>query len=207
MTKQSMYTYETKYRLKGFKYIAGIDEVGRGAWAGPIFVSVVILPLNYRNNEINDSKKISKKKREELCEEIKKNALAFSIISISATEVDKLNPKQATRVAMKRAIDNISIKPDCILIDAEEIATNQTQEAIIKGDEKSISIAAASILAKVTRDRYMTEIASKYPQFYFDQHKGYGTKKHELALKKWGAIKGFHRFSYAPIKNIKKIYK
>lgn len=199
-----MYYYEKKYYKLGLKTIAGVDEVGRGCWAGPLVVCAVILPENYLNNKINDSKTLSKTKRSQLYEVIIKDALAYSIIFTDSIEIDKVNIKQATVNAMKEAINKLSIKPDIVLIDAEEVKTKQKTKSIIKGDSKSISIAAASIVAKVTRDRYMDKIAKFYPQYYFEQHKGYGTIKHLKALKKYGPINGFHRMSYKPIIQITK---
>jgi ribonuclease HII len=163
-----------------------------------------ILPKNYKNDVIRDSKKLSIKQRDELFDEIKKIALAYEIIFIEPDEVDKLNPKQASIKGMELAVKQLSIKPQHLLIDAEEINCNIPQTSIIGGDDKSISIAAASILAKVSRDRYMINISQTYPSYHFDKHKGYGTKEHLLALKKFGPIKGFHRFSYKPIINLKK---
>lgn len=205
MKKNNMYQYEKKYWLQNKKYILGLDEAGRGCWAGPLVVAGCILPQSYKNDEINDSKKLSAKKRERLFDEIIKSAVAYNIKFISAVDVDKFNPKQASINGMYDVFNSIKPIPDVVLIDAEKLPNIKVKtESIIKGDAKSISIAAASILAKVARDRYMTSIAYKFPEYDFDLNKGYGTIKHLKALKKYGAIKNFHRFSYRPIKEINK---
>lgn len=195
------YLFENKY-WKKFDYVLGLDEAGRGCWAGPLVVAGCILPKNYHNDAIRDSKKLSIKKREELFEIIKKDALSYHIVFIAPAEVDKLNPKQASIFGMERIIKEISPSPQAILIDAEKINTKIPNESIIKGDDRSISIAAASILAKVTRDKYMESMENTYPGYGFANHKGYGTTLHLKQLRKNGPIKGFYRFSYRPIKNV-----
>lgn len=209
MNKNDMYRYERKYWNQGNEYILGLDEAGRGPWAGPLVVAGCILPKGYKNDEINDSKKLSMKKRERLFDEIIKSAIAYDILFISAQDVDKLNPKQASINGMYEVFSSIKPTAQVVLIDAEKVPKIKVKtESIIKGDAKSISIAAASILAKVARDRYMIEIANKYPEYHFDSNKGYGTIEHLKAIQKFGPIKGFHRFSYRPIKEIiKKIAK
>ena len=209
MNKNDMYRYERKYWNQGNEYILGLDEAGRGPWAGPLVVAGCILPKGYKNDEINDSKKLSMKKRERLFDEIIKSAIAYDILFISAQDVDKLNPKQASINGMYEVFSSIKPTAQVVLIDAEKVPKIKAKtESIIKGDAKSISIAAASILAKVARDRYMIEIANKYPEYHFDSNKGYGTIEHLKAIQKFGPIKGFHRFSYRPIKEIiKKIAK
>ena len=209
MNKNDMYRYERKYWNQGNEYILGLDEAGRGPWAGPLVVAGCILPKGYKNDEINDSKKLSMKKREWLFDEIIKSAIAYDILFISAQDVDKLNPKQASINGMYEVFSSIKPTAQVVLIDAEKVPKIKAKaESIIKGDTKSISIAAASILAKVARDRYMIEIANKYPEYHFDSNKGYGTIEHLKAIQKFGPIKGFHRFSYRPIKEIiKKIAK
>lgn len=198
--KNNMYVYENKYFYKGYKNIAGVDEVGRGCWAGPLVVAAVILPPRYRNNQINDSKTLPIKKREELFDIIVKDAIDYQIIFIDPIEVDKLNPKSASIEGMQRALAGLKIKPDIALVDYEKINDpKQKVESITKGDAKSISIAAASIIAKVARDRYMIQINDKFPQYNFKKNKGYGTLEHLKALKKYGPIKNFHRFSYKPV--------
>lgn len=209
MNKNDMYRYERKYWNQDNEYILGLDEAGRGPWAGPLVVAGCILPKGYKNDEINDSKKLSMKKREKLFDEIIKSAIAYDILFISAQDVDKLNPKQASINGMYEVFSSIKPTAQVVLIDAEKVPKIKAKtESIIKGDAKSISIAAASILAKVSRDRYMIEIANKYPEYHFDSNKGYGTIEHLKAIQKFGPIKGFHRFSYRPIKEIiKKIAK
>lgn len=209
MNKNDMYRYERKYWNQGNEYILGLDEAGRGPWAGPLVVAGCILPKGYKNDEINDSKKLSMKKREKLFDEIIKSAIAYDILFISAQDVDKLNPKQASINGMYEVFSSIKPTAQVVLIDAEKVPKIKAKtESIIKGDAKSISIAAASILAKVARDRYMIEIANKYPEYHFDSNKGYGTIEHLKAIQKFGPIKDFHRFSYRPIKEIiKKIAK
>ena len=209
MNKNDMYRYERKYWNQGNEYILGLDEAGRGPWAGPLVVAGCILPKGYKNDEINDSKKLSMKKRERLFDEIIKSAIAYDILFISAQDVDKLNPKQASINGMYEVFSSIKPTAQVVLIDAEKVPKIKAKaESIIKGDTKSISIAAASILAKVARDRYMIEIANKYPEYHFDSNKGYGTIEHLKAIQKFGPIKDFHRFSYRPIKEIiKKIAK
>ncbi|MDR0857095.1 MAG: ribonuclease HII [Mycoplasmataceae bacterium] len=200
--KKSMYEYEDKYYGEGYKLIAGTDEAGRGSWAGPIVVAMAILPKGYKNDAIDDSKKLSEEKREILFEQIIKDALDYNIVFIDAKEVDKLNPKKASILGMESCIESIKTKPDIVLIDAEHIKSNIKTVSIIKGDAKSITIAAASILAKVSRDRYMRSLDKKYPNYYFAKHKGYGTALHLAALKVNSPIEGLHRFSYEPIKNL-----
>lgn len=196
-----MYKYEQELLKQNINYIAGTDEVGRGCLAGPLVTAAVILPKNYINNEIKDSKLLTEKKRNELAIEIKKIALSYAIIYINSQIVDEINPKQASRKGMKDAIEMLKIRPEHVLIDFEKIDITIPSSSIIKGDSKSISIAAASILAKVARDEYMSEIHSKFPYYNFASNKGYGTKEHLEALKKYG-VTDFHRKSYKPIKNI-----
>ena len=200
--KNNLLYYERKYWVNN-KYIVGLDEVGRGAWAGPIVVAGCILPRNYKNNEINDSKKLSRKKREKLFDQIKKDAIATLIYFIDAPDVDKFNPKNASILGMEYICNNILPKPSMAFVDAEQLKKTKVKTlSIVHGDSKSISIAAASILAKVTRDRYMEQMDNKYPGYYFTRHKGYGTMVHLNQLYKYGPIKNFHRFSYRSIKEV-----
>ena len=182
------------------KVIAGIDEAGRGPLAGPVVCACVIMPLEKDKliEGINDSKKLKEKKREELYEKIIDRAIAYSIVEIDRKTIDKINILNATKLGMKKALENLSVKPDIVLTDAVKIETNLPQENIIKGDEKSYNIASASILAKVYRDRLMKKLALKYPLYNFDKHKGYGTKDHIERLKKYGKSEE-HRESF--IKN------
>jgi ribonuclease HII len=192
------------------KYIGGIDEVGRGCLAGPAVVGLVIFPKEYRNKEINDSKKLSPKKRKELYEVIIKNALYYSTISIDVSLIDKENIKNAVKIGMKKLCKecNDKFKMDGkikFLIDYEKInEPGIITQSFIKGDEKVFSIAAASILAKVERDEYMDKLNKKYPHFSFDKHKGYGTLKHLEELEKYGILKFIHRESYKPVKKYMK---
>ncbi len=197
--------YEDKYIKIGHRYIAGVDEAGRGPLAGPVVIAAVILPNNYNNKDINDSKKISEKKRYELYGEIIKNALAYKIVIIDEKTIDKLNIYQASKLGMIDAIKGIKHPVDLVLSDAMPIGELKVEVVpIIKGDAKSISIAAASILAKVTRDQLMLELHNKYPQYGFDKHKGYPTKAHLLAIEKYGITKS-HRLSYKPVANAKQL--
>ncbi|CAM9140768.1 ribonuclease HII [Mycoplasma todarodis] len=193
-----MYKYEQELINKGIKYIAGCDEAGRGPMAGPVVAAACILPLNYKNDLIDDSKKLTEKKRELAFEQIKKDAIAFDIQIISAEEVDRLNPKEASRVAMTNAIKSLNPQPEHILVDFETVYVDIDQQGIKKGDSLSLTIAAASILAKVTRDRIMVEYAKEFPNYGFEKHKGYVTKMHREALEKYGVTK-IHRKSYKPV--------
>jgi ribonuclease HII len=176
--------YELHFVKQGYKYIAGVDEVGRGPLAGPVYAAAVILNPEIDILEIKDSKKLSEAQRNRISEEIKSKCIAYSIAYATEEEIDRLNILNATKLAMKRAIDSLSIKPEHILIDAlrlDEVATPQT--SIIKGDDLSVSIGAASIIAKVERDRYMDSLCDKYPEYLFGKNKGYGTIDHIEAIK------------------------
>jgi ribonuclease HII len=194
-----MSTYERKYRAQGFQLIAGVDEVGRGPLAGPVVAAAVILPVDFYLEGINDSKKLSEKKREEYNKIIKKEALAIGISMIPAEIIDEINIYEATKKAMKEAISYVAPGRDFILIDAMKLELPYASESIIKGDAKSISIAAASIIAKVARDQWMKDLAKTYPQYGFEQNMGYGTKEHIHAIHQYG-ITPYHRKSFAPIK-------
>ena len=193
-----MLEYENELYDKGYKYICGIDEVGRGPLLGPVVTAAVILPIGYFNPEIKDSKKLSEKKREKLYDIIKKDAISIGIGIVDEKKIDEINIYEATKVAMKMAIDNLDVKPDYVLIDAMKLDINIPSSSIIKGDAKSESIASASIIAKVTRDRMLDEIDLEYPMYDLKNNKGYGTKKHLEALKKYGPCK-YHRYSYGPV--------
>lgn len=192
-----MLNYEKKYEGK---IITGIDEAGRGPLAGPVVCACVIMPLQADKiiDGVNDSKKLSPKKRELLYDEIVKTAIDFSIVEVDEKTIDEINILQATRLGMKKALENLKITPNIVLIDAVKIDTNLPQDNIIKGDALSYNIAAASILAKVYRDRLMVQLDQKYPHYQFAKHKGYGTKVHIEALKKYGKCP-IHRESF--IKN------
>ncbi|MDO4814827.1 MAG: ribonuclease HII [Gemella sp.] len=194
--------YEKKCRELGYKFIAGIDEVGRGPLAGPVVAAAVILSENSYFPGLNDSKKLSEKKREELYDLIVKEAVAYSIIEFDNHKIEKYNIYQASKLAMKEAIKNLKVKPDFLLIDAmplEDIGIDS--HSIIKGDSKSITIAAASVLAKVHRDRLMKKYAEDYPYYDFENNMGYGTKKHLLGLEQHGVCP-IHRRDFEPIKSI-----
>lgn len=196
-----MKEYENELYNKGIKYIAGIDEVGRGPLVGPVVTAAVILPRDFYDERINDSKKLTEKKRELLYDVIMENALSVGIGMSNEDVIDEINILEATKKAMLEAIDNLSIKPEHLLIDAVKLNTDIPQTAIIKGDQKSESIAAASIIAKVTRDRMMIELDKLHPEYDFKHNKGYGTKKHIEALYKYGVLKE-HRKTFEPVSSI-----
>ncbi len=197
-----MLEYEYKYLSLGNKFIAGVDEAGRGPLAGPVCVASVIMPLDKNSiiEGVNDSKKLTEKKREKLFDQIVNKAFAFSVEFIDEKIIDEINILNATKKGMINAINNLSVKPDVVLIDAVKLDVNVKTESIIKGDALSYSIACASILAKVSRDRLMLEMDNKYPNYNFKKHKGYGTKEHIANLKKFGACE-IHRQTF--IKNFK----
>ena len=191
--------YEEKY--SNLDYICGVDEVGRGPLVGPVVASAVILPKNYYIEGLTDSKKLSKKKRESFFEIINKDALAIGVGVVDNQKIDEINILEASRLAMKIAINNLKIKPDVILTDAMKLDMGILEEDIIKGDLKSITISAASIIAKVTRDKMMEELHKKYPMYNFIKNNGYPTKEHVEAIKKYGIIEE-HRKTFNPIKDI-----
>ena len=192
--------YERELNLQGINIIAGVDEVGRGPLLGSVVAACVVLPKDFYLEGLTDSKKLSEKKRDEYYEIIKKQALAIGIGRVDEKEIDKLNIYEATKKAMKIAIEeaNNQIKLEHILIDAMPLDLEIPSTSIIKGDLKSITISAASIIAKVTRDREMYELDKIYPMYDLKNNKGYGTKKHLEAIEKYGIIKE-HRLSYAPV--------
>lgn len=190
--------YEQDAYQKGKNVIIGLDEAGRGPMAGPLVVAGVIFEKGFYDERINDSKQLSEKKREELYNVIVENALAYEIEVIECGEVDELNVYQASKVGMIRCIEKISLKPDYALTDAMPLGECIEHKSIIKGDALSISIAAASILAKVTRDRLMKDYALKYPEYGFEKHKGYVTKQHKEALETYG-VTPIHRRSFKPV--------
>lgn len=196
------YEYDQKIRSQGYSNLLGLDEAGRGAWAGPLVIAGCVLKPQYQNDLIKDSKQVKISDREKLYDEIIKNSLGYQIVFIEPTEVDELNPKKASIAGMEKIIEQIPCKVDYVLTDAEKVATKKPSRAVIKGDSKSLSIAAASILAKVARDRYMINIDQTYPGYDFARHKGYGTLAHLKKLRKIGPIIGFHRYSYKPIQKI-----
>ena len=203
MTKKEIesidnYKYERELREKGITLIAGVDEVGRGPLVGPVVAACCILPLEFNLDGLTDSKKLSEKKREYFFEEIKKQAISYGIGIVSEKIIDEVNIYEATKIAMKEAINNMSVKPEHILIDAMPLDLDIPTTSIIKGDLKSITISAASVLAKVTRDRMLVELDKKYPMYDFKNNKGYPTKKHLEAIEKYGVLDE-HRRSYGPV--------
>ena len=197
---QEMLKYERELWAAGKQYVAGIDEVGRGPLAGPVVTAAVILPHDFDVPGVDDSKKLSEKRREELYDEIMKKALAVSIGRVEPKRIDEINILEATKEAMKMALEGLSIKPDHVLIDALTLKNvDLPQTGIIHGDALSVSIAAASIIAKVTRDRLLYEYDMKYPEYGFASHKGYGTKQHYDAIIRYGALP-FHRKTF--LKNL-----
>lgn len=183
----AMREYENQKRKEGYRLIAGVDEAGRGPLAGPVFAASVILPENCEIDGINDSKKLSEKKREELFDIICEKAVCWNVASVDEKVIDEINILNATHLAMNNAVNGMSIKPDYVMIDGNSIKNMDLPHCtIVKGDAKSISIAAASVLAKVSRDRFITEIAKKYPEYGFEKHKGYGTALHNESILKYG---------------------
>ena len=194
--QEEMWFFEKEMNEKGYDYVCGIDEAGRGPLAGPVYAACVILPKDCVINGINDSKKLSEKKREQLFDEIIEKAVAYNIASVDEKIIDEINILNATHLAMNNALEGMKIKPDFALIDGNSMKNMTTpHQTIVKGDAKSISIAAASILAKVARDRYITEISPKYPEYEFAKHKGYGTKLHTDLLKQYGSCE-IHRRTF-----------
>ena len=190
------FEYEQKHYDEGYKAICGVDEAGRGPLCGPVVASAVILPLGLEIEGLNDSKKLSEKKREALFDVICEKAIAYAIAEASPAEIDEINILNASMLAMKRAIEALEIPADFALIDGNcSRGFNIPTETVVKGDAKSCSIAAASILAKVTRDRLLLEYAKEYPEYGFEKHKGYGTKVHIEALKEFGPCE-IHRKTF-----------
>ncbi|MFE0503534.1 ribonuclease HII [Peribacillus butanolivorans] len=196
-----MTEFERELRKQGFSVLAGIDEVGRGPLAGPVVTSAVILPESFYLPGLNDSKKIPESKRELFYETILKEAVSIGVGIVHSEEIDEINIYQATKKAMIAAVNNLSELPDHLLIDAMELEVPIPQLSLIKGDARSISISAASIIAKVTRDRMMKGYGEAYPEYGFEKHMGYGTKQHLEALDNHG-LTPWHRRSFAPVKEI-----
>lgn len=194
--------FEKEALAKGYKSVCGVDEAGRGPLAGPVCAAAVILPEGVIIEGVNDSKKLSEKKRESLFDVIREQALSYSIAYATVDEIEEINILNATMLAMHRAIDGLDIKADYAMIDGNKIPPIDIDaECIVKGDAKSMSIACASILAKVSRDRLLYKYAEEYPMYGFDKHKGYGTKVHREAILKYGPCP-YHRKSF-----LKKLYK
>ena len=198
--ERDLLEYEKKLYKEGYKLIAGTDEVGRGPLVGPVVAAAVILPVDYYLEGLDDSKKLSEKKRNKFYDIITRDAISYGIGIVDAKTIDEINIYEASRLAMKIAINNLSIKPDFILTDAMPLNMPNSL-AIIHGDALSETIAAASVIAKVTRDRMMYELDQLYPMYGFKDHKGYPTKKHLENLEKYGILDNY-RCSYKPVKEI-----
>ena len=201
--KVDLYQHEHELEKKGIQYIGGVDEVGRGPLIGPVVTACCVLPISFQCEGLTDSKKLSEKKRNEYFEYIKKHAICYAIGMCTPEEIDQYNIYKDTQIAMKRAIKKVQeqIPLEHVLIDAMPLELDIPSTSIIKGDAKSISIAAASVLAKVTRDRMMYELDQKYPEYGFKNHKGYPTKAHLEAIHKYGLIEGYRK-TYGPVKEI-----
>lgn len=198
-----MLDFEEQFYNEKIKVIVGVDEAGRGPLCGPVVAAACILPHTYINEKINDSKKLSEKKREQLYDEIINNALSYGVGIVDSKRIDEINIYEATKEAMHLAISQLKIDYDLILTDAMKLKDEKVDVIdIIKGDAKCQCIAAASIIAKVTRDRILLDMDQKHPEYGFKSHKGYGTKKHIEAIKEHGIIDGFHRETYEPIKSL-----
>lgn len=195
LSVQEKLAYEKQCLEKGYKYIAGVDEVGRGPLAGPVVCAAVIMPLDNLIEGVDDSKKVSEKKREKLSEIIKQKAICYNIAEVSPAVIDEINILEATKLCMKQALEGLAIKPDVALVDALKLDTDIPIVGIVKGDYLSYNIGAASIIAKVHRDKLMVDMAEKYPEYGFDKHKGYGTAAHIAAIKQYGATE-IHRKSF-----------
>ena len=201
MSQVDLWEIERSHFEKGIVTICGVDEAGRGPLAGPVCAAAVILPRELEIPGLNDSKKLTDKRRRELAPIIKEQALAYGIAFATHEEIDQINILQATFLAMERALEQLKIRPELALIDGnrqKDFGINV--ETVVKGDSRSANIAAASVLAKVTRDDYMEAMALEYPGYGFEIHKGYGTKAHLEALEKYGPIEGVHRKSFKPVK-------
>ena len=209
-TNYNLYEYENDLHNKGYKYIAGCDEAGRGPLYGPVVAACCVLPDDFVLEGLTDSKQLTEKKREKYIDYIKENAIAYGIGIVSPEEIDKINIYEASRKAMLIALDEVrnKLKVDYLITDAMPINIDIPTLPIIKGDAKSITIAAASVIAKVTRDRMMYDVDKLYPQYGFGKHKGYPTKMHLEAIGKYGIITGYRK-TYGPVKKIlerEKIY-
>lgn len=203
MEELDLYKYEHELYDKGLKYIGGVDEVGRGPLVGPVVTACVVLPLDFKLEGLTDSKKLSEKKRNLFYDYIKEHAVCYAIGMCTPEEIDEMNIYEASRQAMIRAINEVrkNIPLEHVLIDAMPIDMDIPTTSIIKGDAKSISIAAASVMAKVTRDKMMYDLDKLHPEYGFASHKGYPTKKHLEAIHKYGLIDGYRK-SYGPVKEM-----
>lgn len=202
MEEIDLYKYEKELWESGIEYIAGVDEVGRGPLVGPVVTACVILPKNFVLEGLTDSKKLTEKKREKYYDYIIENALSVSVGMMDEKVIDEVNIYEATKLAMYEAINNSKIRPEHVLIDAMKLEKLEIPStSIIKGDAKSISIAAASVIAKVTRDRMMIELDKEYPMYGFASHKGYPTKKHVEALKEYGVLDNYRK-TFSPVSEL-----
>ena len=199
----NLYEYENNLYAQNIKYIGGVDEVGRGPLIGPVVASCVVLPKDFILEGLTDSKKLSEKKREKFYDYIIEHALAYGIGIVSPEIIDEVNIYEASKLAMYEAINQVrkQLPLEHVLVDAMPLDLDISSTSIIKGDAKSISIAAASVVAKVTRDRMMYELDEKYPEYGFSKHKGYPTKLHVQKLKEFGLIEGYRK-TYGPVKEI-----
>ena len=197
---EDLYKYEKELIKKGVKLIAGVDEVGRGPLVGPVVTAAVILPLDYKLEGLTDSKKLSEKKRDNFYDIIMHDAISIGIGIKDNNIIDKVNIYEATKLAMYDAINNLNVKPEHVLIDAMPLDLSIPNTSIIKGDAKSLSIAAASVIAKVTRDRMLYDLDKEYPMYNYKKNKGYPTKEHIDAINKYG-INKHYRKTYGPVKD------
>ena len=200
-TKIDLLKYEKDLYKEGYELIAGCDEVGRGPLVGPVVAAAVILPKNYKLEGLNDSKKLSEKKRNLFYDILVRDAISYGIGIVSPKRIDEINIYEASREAMLKALDNLSVTPEFILTDAMPLKNKDNVLSIVHGDALSLTIAAASVIAKVTRDNMMYELDKKYPMYGFKDHKGYPTKKHLENIKKYGILDNY-RFTYKPVKEI-----
>jgi ribonuclease HII len=198
---EDLLKYERELYKENITLIAGVDEVGRGPLVGPVVAAAVILPVNYSLPGLTDSKKLSEKKRNQFYEILRHDAIAIGVGEIPAETIDKVNIYEASKLAMMEALNNLKVKPEHVLIDAMPLQLEMPSTSIIHGDALSLSIAAASVIAKVTRDKEMYELHEKYPEYRFDKHKGYPTKLHLEMLKKYGPLENY-RFTYKPVRDL-----
>ncbi|MFO1464783.1 MAG: ribonuclease HII [bacterium] len=202
MAGMDLYAEEARFASEGFVTLAGVDEVGRGCIAGPVFAAAVILPRELRIPELNDSKKLSPKVRERLSSTILREARAWHIAMVSVEEIDRLNILWASMKAMRLAVEGLVERPDLLLVDGNRVTESPLpQRAIVEGDARCASIAAASVIAKVARDRWMSEQEAQFPGFSFAKHKGYGTAEHLRELRQHG-VTPLHRRSFAPVQEM-----
>lgn len=202
VSEKELLNYERELYEQGFTLIGGVDEAGRGPLVGPVVAACVILPVNYSLPGLTDSKQLSEKKREQLYDIIMKEAVSVGVGIVDAKTIDEINILEASRLAMKLAIDNMPIKPEYVLSDAMKLSNiEMNYKDIVHGDALSLSIAAGSVIAKVTRDRMLCELDKQYPEYGFAKHKGYPTKAHLEAIKKFGLL-DCYRFSYKPVKQL-----